>query len=63
MITQKDFENIANIINKTKHRESLYFNQFTYKTQTNELIVGLSNYFKSQNAKFKEDKFREMCLK
>ena len=57
MLTKKHFNKIAEII-KTHHNSA-----YGYNVVTKKFIDDLSNYFKSDNPNFNENKFKEACLK
>lgn len=59
-LTKQHFKAIAEIVNKNTIDET---DGYEHNTNTKDLITDLSNYFKTQNSLFDEDKFKEACLK
>ena len=62
-INQKDFEEIAKIINNHIEHEPTGTSFTLLLLNPKGLIDDLSNYFKTQNPDFDENQFKKACLK
>lgn len=62
MITKKDFNAIAKIINKNLNIEG-YSDDAKEETATYLIMKDLSDYFETENPNFQKEKFIEACLK
>ena len=71
MITKKHFKAIAEIINKEynlNNGDAIFSNEQIIKFNERGICIqnivnNLSNYFKTLNLDFDEDKFKKACLK
>lgn len=68
-LTKKHFLKIAEIVSRLTYNAGIQASDidtniiYTDIIETDKLIFALSDFFKSENANFKADKFKEACYK